>query len=221
MPPKSDTFVPQMDAKALKTFSRNGKCKGNTQTSEPIPTNKVITIDGDTEVTSSTISDKLQQKKVCTEKNNSATSIQQIKVAENQPPSSSTKPPSNLTMVSKWWHWFQGYEGKVRIGKIGLGNTTKMVQTFNIQNAFLGHALESGIGMLEKELKEKSQKLKDQDDELARTREATTELEMLQGKFHNLFLEKDKLQTDFTSLQKDKDKSDLLLEQQTNALKST
>ncbi|KAJ1412776.1 hypothetical protein SESBI_20211 [Sesbania bispinosa] len=205
-----------MDAKALKTFSRNGKRKGNTQTSESIPTNKVITIDGDTKVTSSTISDKLQQKKVCTEKNNSATSIQQIKVVENQPPTSSTKPPSNLTVVSKWWHWFQGYEGKaeseiksifvrrfpiekvvqdnlckpddqVRIGKVGLGNTTKMVQTFNIQNAFLGHALESGIGMLEKDLKEKYQKLKDQDEELAQAREATAELEMLQGKFHNLF----------------------------------
>ncbi|KAJ1376315.1 lactaldehyde reductase [Sesbania bispinosa] len=177
-----------MDAKALKTFSRNGKRKGNTHTSESIPTNKVITIDGDTEVTSSTVSNKLEQKKVCTEKNNSATSIQQIEVVENQPPSSSTKPLSNLTVVSKWRHWFQGYEGKagseissifdrrfpiekvvqdnlrkpddrVRIGKVGLGNTTKMVQTFNIQNAFLGHALESGIGMLEKELKEKSQKL--------------------------------------------------------------
>ncbi|KAJ1422707.1 hypothetical protein SESBI_12900 [Sesbania bispinosa] len=87
----------------------------------------------------------------------------------------------------KWWHWFQGYEGKpntdvnsvfdrrypteqvirshffkaedcVRVHKVGMLNTAKIVQTFAIQSAFLGHALESGIALLEKELKEKNSK---------------------------------------------------------------
>ncbi|KAJ1425741.1 hypothetical protein SESBI_10818 [Sesbania bispinosa] len=97
--------------------------------------------------------------------------------------------PQVSLATSKWWHWFQGYEGKqgsevssifdrrfpteqviqshfcnpddrIRIRKVDMLNTAKMVQTFTTQAAFLGHALESGVGLLEKELKEKIQKLK-------------------------------------------------------------
>ncbi|KAJ1404081.1 hypothetical protein SESBI_26818 [Sesbania bispinosa] len=48
---------------------------------------------------------------------------------------------------------------------VGMINTAKMVQVFTTQTAFLGHALETGIGLLGKELKEKTQKLKDQEAE--------------------------------------------------------
>ncbi|KAJ1377608.1 hypothetical protein SESBI_48701 [Sesbania bispinosa] len=37
MPKKNDSFVPQMDAKELKSFSKTGKRKQGAQTSEPIP----------------------------------------------------------------------------------------------------------------------------------------------------------------------------------------
>ncbi|KAJ1405587.1 hypothetical protein SESBI_25729 [Sesbania bispinosa] len=57
-----------------------------------------------------------------------------------------------------------------------------MVQVFTTRTAFLGHALETGIGLLDKELKEKTQKLADQESEIARARVATSELETLREK---------------------------------------
>ncbi|KAJ1391714.1 hypothetical protein SESBI_36374 [Sesbania bispinosa] len=87
MDSKKAPFVPQMNAKSLKAFSRVGKCKPSTTD----PSQKVITFDN--EVSSTTISDKLPMKKA----------------------------------------------------------------------AFLDHALECGIGLLEKDLEDKTQKLKEKE----------------------------------------------------------
>ncbi|KAJ1387279.1 hypothetical protein SESBI_40101 [Sesbania bispinosa] len=95
-----------------------------------------------------------------------------------------------------------------------------MAQTFAVQNAFLGHALESGIALLEKELKEKTRRLKDQEGEVARAREVTSELESLREKFQSVSLEKEKLQGDFAKLRAEKEKADTLLIEKSESLKA-
>ncbi|KAJ1383816.1 hypothetical protein SESBI_43062 [Sesbania bispinosa] len=241
---RNESFVPQMNAKAMKAFSKASKRKQASQASEP-----VIVVDTENEVSSSTISDKLVSKKVCHNKDLSSSSAQSTLNAENPQTSSANRTLVVAPTPPKWWHWFQGYEGKpgseitsifyrrlpteqliqshlckaddrVRIQKVGMLITTKMVQTFAAQTAFLGHALESGVGLLEKELKEKIQQLKDQEEEIARAREISSELETLQEKFQNISLEKEKLEGDLTDLKKEKEKSDNLLEEKTKLLKA-
>ncbi|KAJ1383756.1 hypothetical protein SESBI_43106 [Sesbania bispinosa] len=134
MATKNDSFVPQMDDKAMKAFSRAGKRKQGDQTSEIIP--NAVLVDGDNEV------------------------------------------------------------------------------------AFLGHALESGVALLEKELKEKTQKLKEQEDELVRAQEAKTELEKVRGDLQRVLLEKEGHPNDLTTVKKEKEKVDTLLKQQTKSLET-
>ncbi|KAJ1412377.1 XRE family transcriptional regulator [Sesbania bispinosa] len=62
MPKRGESFVPQMVAKAMKAFSKTGKRKQIAQTSEPAPSQNVIVVDGDHEVSSTTISDKITHK---------------------------------------------------------------------------------------------------------------------------------------------------------------
>ncbi|KAJ1386329.1 hypothetical protein SESBI_40910 [Sesbania bispinosa] len=76
---KNEAFVPQMNAKAMKAFSRANKRKQGTQASEP-----VIVTDIENEVSSSTISDKLISKKACLNKDPASPSAQ---------PSASTEHP--------------------------------------------------------------------------------------------------------------------------------
>ncbi|KAJ1410552.1 LysM peptidoglycan-binding domain-containing protein [Sesbania bispinosa] len=94
-----------------------------------------------------------------------------------------------------------------------------MVLTFSPQIAFLGRALVSSVGMLEKELKEKVQKVKDLSEELARVKEANIELESLQEKFGNLSLETEKLKTKSAALKKVKEEVDTANDQQAKSLK--
>ncbi|KAJ1390998.1 hypothetical protein SESBI_37017 [Sesbania bispinosa] len=91
--------------------------------------------------------------------------------------------------------------------------------TFTTQAAFLGHALESRVGLLEKELKEKIQKLKDQEEEISRAREVTAKLENLWEKLQNVSLEKGKLQGDLSDVMAEKKKSDDLLAEKSESLR--
>ncbi|KAJ1399074.1 hypothetical protein SESBI_30601 [Sesbania bispinosa] len=218
MPLKSENFVPQMNAKSLRVFSRAVKRKNEVTTSATttIPVNittDTVIVDGDNEVSSTTLSDQLIAKR-------SRTNLRRR----------GYRPPK-LPLAPNWFHvpvlvhrrglpWFpnggSGFRDS-RIGKVGLINTTKMIQTFSAQSAFLGHALEIGVGMLEKEIKDKHQKMKDLANELARERKANEDLhkvrddlKSLQDKFESLSLEIKKIKTDFYSLKKAKDDADLV-----------
>ncbi|KAJ1401178.1 hypothetical protein SESBI_29014 [Sesbania bispinosa] len=84
--------------------------------------------------------------------------------------------------------------------------------------SLLGHALETGIGLLEKELKEKTQKLKDQEDEVKKAKEVISELKSLREDFRKLSLEKERAVGDLADLEKEKVKSDTLLSEKTKLL---
>ncbi|KAJ1418039.1 hypothetical protein SESBI_16161 [Sesbania bispinosa] len=242
MSSNKEGFIPTMDAKAMRAFSRTNKRKQGSQTSGP-----VLVTETEHEVSSSNISDKLVNKKTCASRGQSSTPI---------PPSPNTEIPQSLPEgqallvtpgIPKWWHWFQGFEGKpgsevtsvfdrrlptrqlvrshfckaddfVRIQKVGMLNTAKMVQIFTTQTAFLGHALETGIGLLEKELKEKTHKLKDQEAEGKKAKEVLSELESLRENFRKLSLEKEKMGGELADLRSEKVKSDDLLAEKTKLL---
>ncbi|KAJ1400257.1 hypothetical protein SESBI_29641 [Sesbania bispinosa] len=260
MPPKNENFVPQMNAKSLRAFSRAGKRKNEVTTSATttVPVNttsNTVIVDGDNEVSSTTLSDQLITKRSRTNPETKTMPATDTAPSTELIPCSSTHPSSGTTIVPQWWQWFQGYEGKpgtevtsifdrrfsseqvikdhlckpddrIRIGKVGLINTTKMVQTFCAQGAFLGHALETGVGMLEKEIKDKHQKMNDLASELAREKKANEDLrkvgddlKSLRDKFESLSLEKEKIEADFNSLKKAKDDVDLVKNQQVESLR--
>ncbi|KAJ1421979.1 hypothetical protein SESBI_13307 [Sesbania bispinosa] len=235
-----------MDAKAMRAFSRAGKRKQNlgTTTGQSATDNK-----GDHEVSSTTISDKPAPKKVCPTPG-------QTSIGANRECNAESSQPSGDKMITltppppKWWHWFQGYEGKtdseiasvfdrrfptdqiiqnhlnkhddhLRVNKVGLVNTAKMAQSFNLQNAFLNYALESGISSLESDLVEKNRLLKEQAETIDKARLVSTELENLRKKFQDVTLEKDKLRGDLNNCKKEKETSDILLKQTTTSLKET
>ncbi|KAJ1398049.1 hypothetical protein SESBI_31387 [Sesbania bispinosa] len=216
MSSNKEGFIPTMDAKAMRAFSRTNKRKQGSQASGP-----VLVIETEHEVSSSTVSDKLVSKKTCASRGQSSTPI---------PPSPNTEIPQPLPEgqallvtpgIPKWWHWFQGFEGKHGsevTSKVGMLNTAKMVQVFTTQTAFLGHALEIGIGLLEKELKEKTHKLKTQEAETKKAKEVLSELESLRENFRNLSLEKEKIEGELADLRNEKVKSDDLLAEKTKLL---
>ncbi|KAJ1375729.1 putative axin-1-like [Sesbania bispinosa] len=219
-----EKFIPTMDAKAMRAFSRNNKRKQGSQASGPV----VVT---DHEVSSSTVSDKLVSKKSCTEKEPIPTSVPLSPNQEVVQIGTSSQPLLVTPGIPKWWHWFQGFEGQpgtevvsvfdrrlpteqlirshflktddfVRVKKVGMVNTAKMVQVFAAQTTVLGQALEIGVGLLEKELKEKTKKLKDGQAEVAKAKEAVSELARLQEEFKALSLEKEKAAADLDVLKK-------------------
>ncbi|KAJ1423438.1 hypothetical protein SESBI_12376 [Sesbania bispinosa] len=229
-----------MDAKAMRAFSRNNKRKQGSQASGPV----VVT---DHEVSSSTVSDKLVSKKSCTEKEPIPTSVPLSPNQEVVQIGTSSQPLLVTLGIPKWWHWFQGFEGQpgtevvsvfdrrlpteqlirshflktddfVRVKKVGMVNTAKMVQVFAAQTVVLGQALEIGVGLLEKELKEKTKKLKDGQAEVAKAKEAVSELARLQEEFKALSLEKEKAVADLDVLKKEKEDSDTLLAEKTKLL---
>ncbi|KAJ1415066.1 hypothetical protein SESBI_18428 [Sesbania bispinosa] len=233
-------FIPTMDAKAMRAFSKNNKRKQGSQASGPV----VVT---DHEVSSSTVSDKLVSKKSCTEKEPISTSVPLSPNQEVVQIGTSSQPLLVTSGIPKWWHWFQGFEGQpgtevvsvfdrrlpteqlirshflktddfVRVKKVGMVNTAKMVQVFAAQTAVLGQALEVGVGLLEKELKEKTKKLKDGQTEVAKAKEAVFELARLQEEFKALSLEKEKAVADLAVLKKEKEDSDTLLTEKTKLL---
>ncbi|KAJ1376291.1 hypothetical protein SESBI_50085, partial [Sesbania bispinosa] len=107
MSSRNESFMPQMNAKAMKAFSKAGKRKQASQGSEP-----VIVVDTENEVSSSTISDKLVSKKACLNKDLTSSSAQPTLNVENPQLSSATQTLIVARTPPKWWHWFQGYEGK-------------------------------------------------------------------------------------------------------------
>ncbi|KAJ1415396.1 hypothetical protein SESBI_18086 [Sesbania bispinosa] len=245
MSSNKEGFVPTMDAKAMRAFSRNNKRKQGSQASGP-----VITTETEQEVSSSKVSDKLVSKKSCTDKGPVSSSVPpspNLEVGQVGKPVSSGQALLVTPGIPKWWHWFQGFEGQpgtevtsvfdrrlpteqlvrshfckvddfVRVKKVGILNTAKMVQVFTAQTAVLGYALETGVGLLEKELKEKTKKLKDGEAEVAKAKEASSELECLHEDFKTLSLEKEKVVADLAELEKEKVKSDTLLTEKTKLL---
>ncbi|KAJ1406656.1 hypothetical protein SESBI_24880 [Sesbania bispinosa] len=242
-----DSFVPQMDAKAMRAFSRAGKRKQNLAALGATTSQNVADARGDHEVSSTTISDKPFPKRVCPPPGPTSASGNKEGNAESSQPFGEktiviTPPPP------KWWHWFQGYEGKggsevasvfdrrfptdqiiqsylnkhddhLRVNKVGLVNTAKIAQSFCLQNAFLNYALKSGISTMEGELVEKNKLLKEQAEEIAKAWLVNTELESLHKKLQDVNLQKDKLQGDLNKCKKDKESCDVLLEQRTASLK--
>ncbi|KAJ1410358.1 hypothetical protein SESBI_22095 [Sesbania bispinosa] len=229
-----------MDAKAMRAFSKNNKRNQGSQASGPV----VVT---DHEVFSSTVSDKLVSKKSCTEKEPISTSVPLSPNQEVVQIGTSSQLLLVTPGIPKWWHWFQGFEGQpgtevvsvfdrrlpteqlirshclktddfVRVKKVGMVNTAKMVQVFAAQTAVLGQALEIGVGLLEKELKEKTKKLKDGQTEVAKAKEAVSELARLQEEFKALSLEKEKAVADLAVLKKEKEDSGTLLTEKTKLL---
>ncbi|KAJ1387258.1 hypothetical protein SESBI_40171 [Sesbania bispinosa] len=196
MSKKNESFVPQMDAKAMKAFSRTNKRKQGPQV----------------------------HKRTHTEKESGSGSAPPTNTLENPQPSSDSRALILNPGPTKWWHWFQGFEGKpdtevtsifdrrhpaeqvirthffkaedcIRVQKVGMLNTAKMAQTFAVQNAFW-----------------------DQEGEVARAREVTSELESLREKFQSVSLEKEKLQ--FAELRAEKEKADTLLTEKSESLKA-
>ncbi|KAJ1386242.1 hypothetical protein SESBI_40961 [Sesbania bispinosa] len=237
-------FVPVMDAKAMKAFSRTNKRKQGSQASGP-----VLITETEQEVSSSIVSDKLVSKKTCASKGPPSSSIPSFPSPDAVQPVPTGQALLVTLGIPKWWHWFQGFEGQpgtdvtsvfdrrlpteqlvrshfckpndfVRIQKIGMINTTKMVQVFTTQTAFLGHALETGIGLLEKELKEKTKRLKDEEAEVKKAKEVISELENLRENFKKLSIEKEKVDADLADLKKDKEKFDNLLSEKTKLLEA-
>ncbi|KAJ1397404.1 hypothetical protein SESBI_31837 [Sesbania bispinosa] len=233
MSSNQEKFIPTMDAKAMRAFSRNNKQKQGSRASGPV----VVT---DHEVSSSTVSDKLVSKKSCTEKEPIPTSVPLSPNQEVVQIGTSSQPLLVTPGIPKWWHWFQGFEGQpgtevvsvfdrrlpteqlirshflktddfVRVKKVGMVNTAKMVQVFAAQTAVLGQALE-------KELKEKTKKLKDGQAEVAKAKEAVSELARLQEEFKALSLEREKAVADLDVLKKEKEDSDTLLAEKTKLL---
>ncbi|KAJ1404071.1 hypothetical protein SESBI_26808 [Sesbania bispinosa] len=138
------------------------------------------------------MSDKLVSKKTCANNGHAFSSIPPSPSPENAQPI----PTGQVLLVTPGWddkHW-----------KNGAG--------------LLGHALETGIGLLEKELKEKTQKLKDQEDEVKKAKEVISELESLREDFRKLSLEKERAVGDLADLEKEKVKSDTLLSEKTKLL---
>ncbi|KAJ1383195.1 hypothetical protein SESBI_43607 [Sesbania bispinosa] len=95
-----------------------------------------------------------------------------------------------------------------------------MVQVFTTQTAFLGHTLEIRFNLLEKELKEKTQKLKTQEAEVSKAKEVLSELESLRENFRKLNLEKEKVEGELADLKNEKVKSDDLLAEKTKLLEA-
>ncbi|KAJ1392366.1 hypothetical protein SESBI_35911 [Sesbania bispinosa] len=82
MSSNKEGFIPTMDAKAMRAFSRTNKRKQGSQASEP-----VLVTETEHEVSSSTVSDKLVSKKTCASRGQSSTPI---------PPSPNTEVPQSL-----------------------------------------------------------------------------------------------------------------------------
>ncbi|KAJ1420753.1 hypothetical protein SESBI_14162 [Sesbania bispinosa] len=78
MSSRNESFVPQMNAKAMKAFSKANTRKQVSQGSEP-----VIVVDTENEVSSSTISNKLVRKKACLNKDFTSSSAQPTSNTEN------------------------------------------------------------------------------------------------------------------------------------------
>ncbi|KAJ1439881.1 hypothetical protein SESBI_02103 [Sesbania bispinosa] len=248
MPKKGESFIPQMDAKALKAFSRSGKRKQFDQSSGVAADQNVVNQPMDNEVSSTTISEKTVPKRTRLPSDPTPGSEGKNKGAEGSHPEESNRMTLVAPSSPKWWQWFQGYEGKagtevhslfdrrfptgqfiennlnksddrLRVNKSGLINTSKIAQSFCLQGAFVGYALETGITLLEKELIEKNDLLKGQETEIAQARLASTELENLRKKVEELALMNDRLKADLTECEKEKTKSTTAMEQQSSLLK--
>ncbi|KAJ1423131.1 hypothetical protein SESBI_12572 [Sesbania bispinosa] len=176
MSSKKEGFVPQMDAKAMRAFSRTNKRKQGSQ-----PSGLVLLDDAEHEVSSSTISDKLVNKKACANKDPTSSSAQPTPNVESSQPGSSNRALLITPSIPKWWHWFQGFEGQP-------GSAT--------------------------------QKLKEQEAEVAKAREVTSELKNLQEKFQNFTSEKEKLEDDLAGLKNEKEKTDALLSEKSKLLEA-
>ncbi|KAJ1411316.1 hypothetical protein SESBI_21361 [Sesbania bispinosa] len=215
MSSNQEKFIPTMDAKAMRAFSRNNKRKQGSQASGPV----VVT---DHEVSSSTVSDKLVSKKSCTEKEPIPTSVPLSPNQEGFEGQPGTEVVSvfdrRLPTEQLIRSHFLKTDDFVRVKKVGMVNTAKMVQVFAAQTAVLGQALEIGVGLLEKELKEKTKKLKDGQAEVAKAKEVVSELARLQEEFKALSLEKEKAVADLDALKKEKEDSDTLLAEKTKLL---
>ncbi|KAJ1387085.1 hypothetical protein SESBI_40255 [Sesbania bispinosa] len=86
MSSKKEGFVPQMDAKVMRAFSRTNKHKQGSQPSGP-----VLVDDSEHEVSFSTIFDKLVNKKACANKEPTLSSAQPTPNVESSQPSSSNR----------------------------------------------------------------------------------------------------------------------------------
>ncbi|KAJ1376646.1 hypothetical protein SESBI_49701, partial [Sesbania bispinosa] len=86
MSSKKEGFVPQMDAKAMRAFNRTNKRKQGSQPSGP-----VLVDDAEHEVSSSTISDKLVNKKACANKEPTSSYAQPTPNVESSQPGSSNR----------------------------------------------------------------------------------------------------------------------------------
>ncbi|KAJ1413136.1 hypothetical protein SESBI_19899 [Sesbania bispinosa] len=186
MSSQNEGFVPQMDAKAMKAFSRTNKRKQGSQASGPVLVTETEHegFEGQTGSEVTSVFDR--------------------------------RFPTEQLVRSH----FCKADNFIRIQKVGMQNTAKMVQVFTTQTAFLGHALETGIGLLEKELKEKTHKLKTQEVEVSKAKEVLSELESLGENFRNLSLEKEKVESKLANLKNEKVEFDDLLTEKTKLLEA-
>ncbi|KAJ1410069.1 hypothetical protein SESBI_22305 [Sesbania bispinosa] len=200
MPPKNESFVPQMNSKALRAFSRAGKRKNEATISETVAVNNTIHIDGDND-------DHLGKTTLTSP------------AAQNTDlvPSSSTRPPPGTNIVPQWWQWFQGYEGKP-----GSEVTSIFDRRFSRDQVVKDHLCKPDdrirIGKKIKDLMNKLSREKKLNEDL---RKIGDELKILQEKVQNLSLEKGKLESDFTSLKKAKDDLVIAKDQQAKSLHLT